>query len=98
MEAVTVQIESKPRAKALKNAMKMMSNQVLTLDGIFSRMVKQATPATMGFHQDMRTALKAQAQYRATLKILLALEAAGKGEEKTQNSREQTIAEGDPPT
>jgi predicted component of type VI protein secretion system len=88
------QIKPKQTAavRAVRKASKMFSDQALVLDEIFNRAVEEAMPGNFSFHRDMRTALKAQAQYRATMKILLALEkerAAGK--EKHQNSSKQTI-------
>ena len=87
--------------KALRRAMKVFSSQALALDRIFSRTVKEAAPGSMRYHEDMRMALKAQAQYRATLKILMALEGErhadlssearrAKEEEKSRNSNERT--------
>lgn len=93
------QIEPKRAlAKAVRNASKVASNQALALDEIFNRAVKSAAPGDLRFHDDMRMALKAQAQYRAILKILLALEKERTEQEKSRNSNERTIESGNPPT
>ena len=92
------QIEPKRAlAKAVRIASKMASNQALALDEIFTQAVKSAGPGDLRFHEDMRMALKAQAQYRATLKILLALEKERTEQEKSRNSSKQTIESGDSP-
>jgi hypothetical protein len=56
--------------KAVRKASKMFSDQALVLHGIFNRAVAEAQPGNFSFHDDMRVALKAQSQYRATMKIL----------------------------
>jgi hypothetical protein len=97
------QTQSKQRAavKAVRTASKTFSNQALALDRIFNRAVSDAEPGGLSFHQDMRMALRAQAQYRATLKLLLALEGAEaacradapfarRRDEKSRNSSKQT--------
>jgi len=90
------QIEPGQRAavKALRTAMKAFSSQALALNRIFSRTVKDAMPGNLRFHEDMRMALKAQAQYRTTLKTLMALEGERNAEEKSRNSRKRTIENG----
>ena len=52
----------------------------------------------MRFDADMRIALKAQSQHRATLKILLALEKVREREEKSRNSSERTVETENSPT
>ena len=87
------QIEPKKAAvKALRMAGKMFSRQAIALDRIFTAAILESVPGTLSYHQDMRTALNAQSQYRATMKILLDLEKERTVEErKRENSSKQTI-------
>jgi hypothetical protein len=92
---VSEPIESDQPAAAgtLRAAVKAFSSQAVALNRLFSRTLKRAVPDNPRFHQDMRVALRAQAQYRATLKMLLELEDAHDADEKTRISRKQTIGE-----
>jgi hypothetical protein len=80
------EIEPKPRPvpRALRTAMKAFSHQARALNRIFRETVRDAAPGEMRFH----------AQYRATLKILLALEEESRAGEKSRNSSKRTIEDG----
>jgi hypothetical protein len=67
--------------------MDIFASQAGALDGIFSRALKEAVPGNFRYRDDMRTALKAQAQCRATLKILLELRAARQAEKISKFAR-----------
>ena len=81
-------------AAALRVAMKAFSSQAVALNRLFSSTGKRAVPDSTRFHQDMRMALRAQAQYRATLKILPELNDERDADEKTRKSSEHTIGGG----
>jgi hypothetical protein len=71
--------------------------QVLTLDRAFKDTIAEAAPNSFRFHHDVRLALKAQAQCRASLRILLALQRDGAGKKKFAKSSERTIETGNQP-
>ena len=81
-------------------------DQAFALDRVFTRAVKEAARSGFRSHRHMRLALKAQALCRATIKILLTMQAApssraearplceGGAAKKLRISNEQTIESG----
>ena len=68
------QIEPDDRAEASGWIIDALAAQLIELDRVFHRTVQEATPDTARHRHETRLALKAQAQCRTTLRLLLALQ------------------------
>ena len=60
----------------LGSLIRVLVDKAFALDRVFTRAVTEAARRDFRSHRDMRVALKAQAQCRATFQVLLALQAA----------------------
>jgi hypothetical protein len=69
---------------SLRAAATVFAGQARALDEVFASSLKKAAEGLYRSNESMRTALKAQAQCRSTLKILLALEAEIAAEKKSK--------------
>jgi hypothetical protein len=81
------QIEPDEPRDSLRSAAGIFSHQAQALDWVFNDSLKKATEGGFRSHEQMRTALKAQAQCRATFKILLAMEEAIAAEKNSKFGR-----------
>jgi hypothetical protein len=82
-----IEPDQHPVPDTLRSAAGIFSHQAQALDWVFNDSLKKATEGGFRSNDQMRTALRAQAQCRATFKILLAMEEAIAAEKKSKFGR-----------
>ena len=87
-------IEPDDRAEASGCIVDALAAQLVELDRVFHRTVQEAATGTVRHRHEMRLALKAQAQCRTTLRLLLALRCERQAKKKSPILRKRTIENG----
>jgi hypothetical protein len=77
--------------EALGAAVEALAAQAVVLNRMFYRAAGEALSGSVGSHGDLRKALRAQAQCRTTLKILLTLRRAAADAKKSRISTKELL-------